>query len=226
MRFPVRKEALSSCRLSSLFGGRIHPITKLCDGHRGIDIAMPSGTPLIALESGTVIYSKVNGGGVKRGYGYYLVIKYDNGLTSLYGHLRELPKLKEGQKVKESDVVAFSGSTGSSTGPHLHFELHEGTFLFRSQVKGKDSAVDPVKYYPKLKELKGRYIGSLEIEEKGDEVLKFENKWQGDLLIETLQKLKTKKVLNNADYWISKAKNQTLTTAELGLLALVMADRD
>ncbi|WP_425446389.1 hypothetical protein [Dethiothermospora halolimnae] len=86
--------------------------------------------------------------------------------------------------------------------------------------------MDPVKYYPELKPYLNKNIGSLDISEKEDDIVEFEHGWQKDLLIKTIKKFKSKGTLNNADMWLEKAKNNTLTNAELSLLALVMADRD
>ena len=232
MLFPVRQEDLKKCRFSSPYGARIHPITKLLDGHRAIDIAMPVGTPLLAIDDGTIIKNNVNIGGYAKGYGYYLVIKHDNGLYSLFAHLKELSKCKVGSRVRKGQVVAYSGNTGSSTGPHVHFEIHKGNFLFRTQVTGKDTAIDPVTYYPQLKGMLGKYLNNLVFDanedekDEEDDIVEFEEKWQENLLVDTIEKFRDKKVLNNADYWLDKVKNKTLTTSELGLLALVMAERD
>ncbi|WP_425447716.1 M23 family metallopeptidase [Dethiothermospora halolimnae] len=222
MLFPVRKEDLNKCRYTSPYGPRWGRL------HAGADIGMPVGTPLIALDNGKVIYSKLNGGGVTKGYGYYIVVQYDNGLYSLYGHLKELSKYRVGDRVNKGQIIAYSGNTGNTTGPHVHVEIHENEFMFRSQVarKGYDSAVDPVKYYPRLKGYLDKNLSTLVISEKEDDIVEFQHGWQKELLIKTIKNLKSKGVLNNADMWLDKAKNNTLTNAELSLLALVMADRD
>ena len=222
MLFPVRKEDLCKCRYTSPYGPRWGRL------HAGIDIGMPVETPLLALENGKVIYSKLNGGGVTRGYGYYIVIQYDNGLYSLYGHLKQLSKYRPGDRVKKGQIIAYSGNTGNTTGPHVHVEIHEHEFNFRSQVreKGYDSAVDPVKYYPELRPYLNKNLSTLVIAKKEENMVEFEHGWQEELLIKTIKNLKSKGVLNNADMWLDKAKNNTLTDSELSLLALVMADRD
>ena len=179
MLFPVQDKYLAKCRFSSGYGSRIHPIRKTPDGHRAIDIAMPVNTPLIAIEDGTILFNRVNAGGAHRGYGYYLVIKHDNGYYSLLAHLVRRSNLKDGAKVKKGQIVAYSGNTGSSTGPHLHFEIHKGQFLFRSQIKGKDTAIDPVEIYPQLKGMLGKWLTGMSFEgddDKLDDKIKIRHK--------------------------------------------------
>ena len=104
-------------RVSSPFGYRIHPVLGIKKLHTGIDIPAPTGTPTVAVSSGTVIYS-----GVQGSYGNTVMIQHDNGLVSLYAHNSSLV-VKVGDQVKKGQVVAKIGSTGRSTGPHLHFEI-------------------------------------------------------------------------------------------------------
>ena len=105
-------------RVTSEFGNRIDPITGKRKGHTGMDLAVPTGTPIRAALPGTVTVSKYNAGG----YGYYVMIDHGNGLTTLYGHCSQL-LARAGQTVQAGDIIALSGSTGRSTGPHLHFEV-------------------------------------------------------------------------------------------------------
>ena len=104
-------------RVTSEFGNRVDPITGKRKGHGGMDLAVPTGTPIRAALPGTVVVSKYNTGG----YGYYVMIDHGNGLATLYGHCSKL-LAKVGQTVEVGDIIALSGSTGRSTGPHLHFE--------------------------------------------------------------------------------------------------------
>ena len=104
-------------RVTSEFGNRVDPITGKRKGHGGMDLAVPTGTPIRAALPGTVVVSKYNAGG----YGYYVMIDHGNGLATLYGHCSKL-LAKVGQTVEAGDIIALSGSTGRSTGPHLHFE--------------------------------------------------------------------------------------------------------
>ena len=105
-------------RVTSEFGNRVDPITGKRKGHTGMDLAVPTGTPIRAALGGTVTVSKYNAGG----YGYYVMIDHGNGLATLYGHCSQL-LARVGQNVQAGDIIALSGSTGRSTGPHLHFEV-------------------------------------------------------------------------------------------------------
>lgn len=104
--------------VTSEFGNRIDPITGDRRGHTGMDLAVPTGTPIRAALPGTVTVSTYNQGG----YGYYIMIDHGNGLSTLYGHCSQL-LASVGRTVGAGDVIALSGSTGRSTGPHLHFEV-------------------------------------------------------------------------------------------------------
>ena len=104
--------------VTSEFGYRKDPFTGKTKGHSGMDLAVPTGTPIRAALPGTVTVSAYNRGG----YGYYVMIGHGNGLATLYGHNSQL-LARVGQTVEAGDVIALSGSTGRSTGPHLHFEV-------------------------------------------------------------------------------------------------------
>ncbi|SEF60142.1 Septal ring factor EnvC, activator of murein hydrolases AmiA and AmiB [Caloramator fervidus] len=104
-------------RVTSYFGYRFHPILQKWKMHTGIDIAVPTGTPIYAMSDGEVIIAQY-----LNGYGYTVVIDHGGGVTSLYAHLSRI-LVYEGQKVEKGDMIAKSGSTGYSTGPHLHFEV-------------------------------------------------------------------------------------------------------
>ena len=102
--------------ITSKVGMRIDPIDGKWRQHNGIDIAIPTGTPVKAVSSGIVVYS-----GTRSGYGNTVVVEHDNGIITLYGHNSRI-LVRQGQAVTENSVLALSGSTGRSTGPHLHFE--------------------------------------------------------------------------------------------------------
>lgn len=104
-------------RISSNFGYRTHPVTKKKKLHTGTDIAAPSGTDVLAAGNGVVITAKFWGG-----YGNAVVIDHLNGQWTLYAHMSKI-RVKEGQNVKMHDHIGDVGTTGTSTGPHLHFEV-------------------------------------------------------------------------------------------------------
>lgn len=106
-----------SGEITSYYGWRTHPIFGTTKYHSGMDIAVDYGTPILAADSGTVIYS-----GWLGGYGYCVMIDHGGGLVSLYGHNQGL-NVSEGQYVSKGTCVAYAGSTGYSTGPHCHFEV-------------------------------------------------------------------------------------------------------
>lgn len=115
-------------RLSSRFGKRVDPVTKRRGAdHKGIDIAAPSGTPVYASADGTVTRMEF----VKNGYGNLIVIKHADDLATYYGHLSKF-QTSRGAKVRKGELIGNVGSTGKSTGPHLHFEVRRG-----------DKALDP-----------------------------------------------------------------------------------
>lgn len=104
-------------RLSSGFGNRRHPILGTTRLHAGLDFASPSGTPIRAAASGTVVSA-----GSMRGYGNTVIIDHGGGYSTLYAHCSRL-MVRSGQRVNQGQVIAAVGSTGLSTGPHLHFEI-------------------------------------------------------------------------------------------------------
>ncbi|MDR0325613.1 MAG: M23 family metallopeptidase [Oscillospiraceae bacterium] len=106
--------------LTSSFGYRIHPIYGDWRFHYGIDIANKTGTPIVAFADGTVAAT-----GKSDGYGNYLIIEHSDGYVSLYAHCKTVD-VKAGQEVTRGQEVAAVGSTGLTTGPHLHFELRRG----------------------------------------------------------------------------------------------------
>lgn len=103
--------------ITSYFGTRSDPITGEFSTHGGTDIAAPQGTPILAAADGTVVAATWH-----NGYGYYVKIKHNNTYSTLYGHCSEL-HVSAGQKVKQGQLIAKVGSTGYSTGPHLHYEV-------------------------------------------------------------------------------------------------------
>lgn len=108
-----------SGRMSSGFGNRFHPIDKKMKFHGGIDLAVPTGTRVGAAAEGVVKFA-----GWRGGYGNLIIIQHADGRETRYGHLSKL-MVSEGENVSLGQQIALSGSTGKSTGPHLHFEIRE-----------------------------------------------------------------------------------------------------
>ena len=115
--------------VTSPYGYRTHPIFGTTIYHSGIDIGGDYGTPVHAADGGVVVEA-----GWISGYGYAVIIDHGNGLSTLYGHNQELA-VSEGQSVSQGQVIAYAGSTGNSTGPHVHFE-----------VRANGDPVDPSAY--------------------------------------------------------------------------------
>jgi murein DD-endopeptidase MepM/ murein hydrolase activator NlpD len=117
----LRKAFLASplefTRMSSGYGIRVHPITKDKRAHKGIDYAAPTGTPIRTVGDGVVEFA-----GTQRGYGNVIEIKHRADMTTVFAHLSRID-VKKGQKVTQGDKIGAVGSTGFSTGPHLHFEF-------------------------------------------------------------------------------------------------------
>lgn len=112
------------------FGWRVHPILRTRKFHNGVDFRAPLGSPILAAGDGVVVKIDYEGG-----YGKYIRIRHDGGYTTTYAHIEGTPKgLKVGDRVSQGEVIAYVGSTGLSTGPHLYYELKVG-----------DSYEDPTK---------------------------------------------------------------------------------
>ena len=115
----LMKTPINGARLSSSYGMRKHPILGYNKMHRGTDFAAPSGTPIMASGSGTVTRARWCGGG-----GNCVKIKHNSTYETIYAHMKSFAKgIKEGKKVRQGQIIGYVGSTGMSTGPHLHYEV-------------------------------------------------------------------------------------------------------
>ena len=126
---PVANKDLE--RIASGFGYRIDPIYKTRKMHAGLDFTAPTGTPIYATADGTVNIA----GNLGNGYGNHVVINHGYGYETLYGHMSRI-KARPGQQIKRGEVIGYVGSTGKSTGPHCHYEVH-----FRG------NKIDPVYFF-------------------------------------------------------------------------------
>jgi murein DD-endopeptidase MepM/ murein hydrolase activator NlpD len=115
---PVSNKDLN--RIASGYGRRIDPIYKTIKMHAGLDFSAPQGTPIYATADGTVRVAGNSG----NGYGIHVIINHGYGYETLYGHMFRL-KVRSGERVKRGEIVGYVGSTGKSTGPHLHYEVHK-----------------------------------------------------------------------------------------------------
>jgi len=125
---PVSNEDLT--RIASGYGYRIHPIFKTHKFHAGIDFTAPKGTPIYATGNGVVSVAE-NGSG----YGNHVIIKHGFGYASLYAHMSRI-KARVGQKVTRGELIGYVGSTGTSTAPHVHYEVMKG-----------ENKVNPINYF-------------------------------------------------------------------------------
>ena len=115
----ILKTPLDGARISSNYGMRKHPISGFNKMHKGVDFAAPSGTPIYAGGNGVIEYVGRNGG-----YGKYIRIRHNNEYKTAYAHLSNYKKgISKGVRVNQGDIIGYVGSTGNSTGPHLHYEI-------------------------------------------------------------------------------------------------------
>ena len=132
VRKALMRTPIDGARLSSTYGMREHPILGYSTMHRGVDFAASSGTPIMAAGDGVIEKSRRNGG-----YGKYVRIRHNSSYSTAYAHLSAYgPGIKEGQRVNQGDIIGYVGTTGRSTGPHLHYEvLLDGTQINPLSVK-------------------------------------------------------------------------------------------
>tara|TARA_B110001452_G_scaffold238998_1_gene219788 strand:- start:249 stop:734 length:486 start_codon:yes stop_codon:yes gene_type:complete len=113
------KTPINGARLSSAFGMRKHPIDGYNKMHKGTDFAAPTGTPIMASGSGVITRARWCGGG-----GNCIKIKHNSTYETIYAHMKNFARgIKEGTRVKQGQIIGYVGSTGKSTGPHLHYEV-------------------------------------------------------------------------------------------------------
>ena len=118
-RKALMRTPINGARLSSGYGRRRHPVLGYNKMHRGVDFAAPRGTPIFAAGSGTVVYRARNGG-----YGNYVRIRHNSEYSTAYGHMKSFRRsVRRGSRVRQGQIIGYVGSTGRSTGPHLHYEI-------------------------------------------------------------------------------------------------------
>jgi murein DD-endopeptidase MepM/ murein hydrolase activator NlpD len=149
---------MDASKVTSRFGMRDHPILGYSAMHTGVDFGAPSGTPILAAGTGKVMMAGYNGG-----YGIFVKLQHTRDIGTGYGHMSRLgPGIKPGVTVRQGQVIGFVGSTGMSTGPHLHYEFYRGNkavnplaqkFAMQASLGGKDLA--------HFKGLAGQYLAQL-----------------------------------------------------------------
>ncbi|MCB0712749.1 MAG: M23 family metallopeptidase [Ignavibacteriae bacterium] len=137
---------IDGATITSGFGMRNHPILRGRRMHKGLDMAAPTGTSIYATGGGTVVFS-----GRKNGYGNTIIIDHGHGYTTLYAHCSKL-LVEEGAKISRGDLIALVGSTGRSTGPHLHYEVrvngqHMNPEVFLSYTREQTEDLDVLADY-------------------------------------------------------------------------------
>jgi len=156
----LMKTPINGARLSSAFGMRKHPIDGFNKMHRGTDFAAPMGTPIMASGSGIITRARWCGGG-----GNCIKIKHNTTYETIYAHMKNFAKgIKEGIRIKQGQIIGYVGSTGKSTGPHLHYEV---------VVNGKKVNSQKLKL-PSGRTLKGKERKIFEVEKIKLDVLKSE----------------------------------------------------
>ena len=156
----LMKTPINGARLSSSFGMRKHPIDGFNKMHRGTDFAAPEGTPIMASGNGTIVKAGWCGGG-----GNCVIIKHNYTYSTIYAHMSKFAfGIKKGVRVKQSQIIGFVGSTGKSTGPHLHYEVIENGKKINSQKLN----------LPSGKILKGKERKNFEVKKIKLDVLKSE----------------------------------------------------
>lgn len=145
MRKPVRSRDV---RLTSGYGMRMHPLLRVAKMHRGVDWAARAGTPIMAGGNGTIEFA-----GRRSSFGNYVRIRHANGYKTAYAHMKRIAKgIREGGKVRIGQVIGYIGTTGRSSGPHLHYEV---------LVNGRH--VDPMRIaVPRGRQLKGRLLAEFQ----------------------------------------------------------------
>ena len=156
----LMKTPINGARLSSKFGLRKHPIDGYNKMHRGTDFAAPEGTPIMASGDGVILKSSWCGGG-----GNCIKIKHNSTYSTIYAHLSKFANgMRKGKRVKQGQIIGYVGSTGKSTGPHLHYEvIHNGLKINSQTLK-----------LPSGKILKGKAREIFEIKRIKTDVLKSE----------------------------------------------------
>jgi murein DD-endopeptidase MepM/ murein hydrolase activator NlpD len=158
LRKSVLRSPLTFANVTSRFGRRFHPISRVYRQHQGVDYGAPRGTPVAAIADGQVATARWNGG-----YGKFVEIRHAGGMVSRYGHLSGFgPGVRSGGRARQGQTIGYVGSTGFSTGPHLHFEIRQGGRPV-NPLKVIPPRAEPVakKNLPEFSAFKASYLADL-----------------------------------------------------------------
>ena len=139
--FPFFQQDLPKVEYISKYGQRQLASESKPRLHAGVDLSCPEGTPIHSIADGTVYQNDYQEGGA----GNYIVIKHSDGRFSIYMHMRERSKLSQSKSVKKGEIIGYSGNTGGSEGPHLHFQINKAISTYFST-----DSEDPCKYFTRL----------------------------------------------------------------------------
>jgi len=172
-RKALMRTPINGARLSSGFGTRRHPILGYNKMHRGVDFAAPRGTPIFAAGSGIIVFRSRNGS-----YGNYIRIRHNSEYSTAYGHLSKFKRsLTKGSRVRQGQIIGFVGTTGRSTGAHLHYEiLRRGRQTNPMRVKmpsGKHLTGRDLKKFRKIKETADKLFQNHSMANKPSRDVKF-----------------------------------------------------
>lgn len=162
VRKTLIRTPINGAHLSSGFGTREHPIYGYSHEHRGLDFAAPYGTPIMAAGTGSVEFM-----GYTSGYGNHIIIRHTNGYKTLYAHMSSYAKgMAKGKRVQQGDTIGYVGTTGLSTGPHLHYEvIYQGVQINPATVKfppGKKLSEEDLRRFFAMKDARDReYIKAM-----------------------------------------------------------------
>jgi murein DD-endopeptidase MepM/ murein hydrolase activator NlpD len=158
LRKTVLRSPLTFANVTSGFGNRMHPVVHRVRHHNGVDYGAPTGTPVAAIADGTVVRASWFDG-----YGNFVEIRHAGGLNSRYGHLsRYGAGIKSGRSVRQGQTVGYVGTTGMSTGPHLHFEVRKnGTPVNPLKVIPPRAEPVPSKYLDDFKRVRDGYLSEI-----------------------------------------------------------------
>ncbi|MBU8715377.1 M23 family metallopeptidase [Brevibacillus parabrevis] len=212
-------DMLREYRVTSPYGPRKDPITGASETfHTGVDLVKAHRAPIRAFVDGTITHAKIGVSGTGYGgFGIVVAVRDKNGYTHMYAHLDDV-SVHVGDMVQRGDVVGHQGSTGRSTGSHLHYEVRR---------RGYGTHTDPIAYLREYYPVSKPDAPTPELAEKAEEdVMKAIEAWKLELADKAIDSLAVKKLLQNADEWKARLRKEPQKVLEdLPWLLFVMVDR-